>query len=126
LVRRLAPAGEARSVFPDRRCRRAFGFPDLALLLVEVVGEALLEYVVQGVGDGGEMRAGFTEALGDELDPGEVQIDSFAFKLVVGDGQRVGPGLESILGAQRLDAIVGLGDIGGDREIRGIELEAWL
>jgi hypothetical protein len=92
-------------------------------LLVEVVDEAFLQHVVHVVSDGGEMGAGFREALGDELDPGEVKIDSFALDFVMGEGERVGPGPERLFGAQRFDAVVGLGDIGGEREIAGIELQ---
>jgi hypothetical protein len=41
-------------------------------LLVEVPGEAFLQHVVHVVGDGAEVRAGFREALGCELNPGKV------------------------------------------------------
>ena len=40
------------------------------------------------------MRAGFSEALGMELEPREVKIDSLALDFVMGDGQGVGPGLQ--------------------------------
>ncbi len=69
------------------------------------------------------MRASFSEALGMELEPGEVKIDSLALDFVMGDGQGVGPGLEGLLEAQRLDPVVGLGDIGGEREVVGVELQ---
>ena len=72
------------------------------------------------------MRAGFGEALGAELEPGEMEIDAFALDFVMGDGQGIGPGLEGLFEAQRLDAVVGLGDIGSEREIAGVELQGLL
>ena len=69
---------------------------------------------------------GFGEAVGLELEPGEVKIDAFALDFVVGEGQRVGPGLEGVVEAQRLDPVVGLGDIGGEREVVGSSLRALL
>ena len=105
------------------RCRRRVGGLGLAFLLVQVAGQALLQYGVHVVGDGVEMRAGFGEALGMELEPREVEIDPLALDFVMGDGQGVGPGLEGLLEAQRLDPVVGLGDIGSEREVVGVELQ---
>ena len=78
--------------------------------------EAFLQHVVHVVGDAGEMRADRRSA-GGKLEPGEVQMNALALDFIVGDGERVRPGPEGVFGAQRLDAVVGLGDIGGQREV---------
>jgi hypothetical protein len=41
-------------------------------LFVEVADEALFQHTIQVVGDSGDMRAGFREALGCELNSGKV------------------------------------------------------
>jgi hypothetical protein len=74
-------------------------------LFVEVADEALFQHTIQVVGDSGDMRAGFREALGCELNSGKVKINSLAFDFVMGDGEGVGPGLERLFGAQGPDPV---------------------
>ena len=69
------------------------------------------------------MGPGFSEPSGHEFEPRQVQIDTLALDLVLGDGERVGPGPQRVVGAQWFDSVVGLRYIHGQREVLRVQLE---
>ena len=72
------------------------------------------------------MGARFLEAPGGDFDPRQMDINAFAFGLVVGGLERVRPRGQRVVGAQRADAVIAFRVIGREREIVRIEPDGLL
>ena len=69
-----------------------------------------------------ELRAGFGITSGKHFDSGQMDVNTLAFDVVVGDLKCVRPRYERVIGAERADAVVALRVIGREREIVRVEL----
>ena len=76
-------------------------FLGLLLPRVEVVQQPLLQFGIHLVCDTVELPAGFVKALRVEFEPGEVNADALTLDVVAGNQERIGPGLERVVGGLR-------------------------
>src|SRR5436305_15293651 len=88
---------------------------------LDIASELFLEVRVNLVGNGGQVSAGLVKSAGMQLEAREMNVNSFAFQLVVRQAQGIGPGAQRLIGSRRSDAVVSHGDISGQGEIVRVE-----
>ena len=69
------------------------------------------------VGHGIEVRLRLVVKSGGDFHAREVEQHAFAFVFIIADVQRVRPGRQRVVRAERFDAVVALGVVGGEDEI---------